>query len=85
MNDLVEQVEVFFKLNPHYGYLPVAIVLLVFSIGHFKGWHWAVNPEGKSKTLFLYNWLGESLYKKVMGVFFMLGALGAFTAFYLSK
>jgi len=84
MEDIFKKVNDFMTSNPHYGYLLVAIVLLIFAFGSFKKYNWAISP-GSTYQRYLYSRIGEKWFSRVMGTGFLIGSLGAFSAFYLSK
>ncbi len=84
MNDLIEYAKDFMVNNPHYGYLLVAIVLIVFSFGSFKKYNWAISP-GSSYQRFLYNTIGEKWFSRLIGAGFLIGSLASFGAFFLSN
>ncbi|MBE7688076.1 hypothetical protein F6A46_07500 [Tenacibaculum finnmarkense genomovar ulcerans] len=84
MNDLIQQANDFMTTNPEYGYLLVAVVLLIFSLGSFKKYNWAISP-GSSYQRFLYSTMGEKWFSIIMGGGFLIGSLGALGGFLLSK
>ncbi|MFB9056658.1 immunity 17 family protein [Mariniflexile ostreae] len=56
----------FISENPHYGWLIIAAGLGFLCVGYILRWKWVLNPEGRTRSVVLYEALGEETMRIIM-------------------
>ena len=74
----------FMSQNPHYGYLIAAAGFAIFFLGFLFRWNWIINPEGRTRSVFIYEVLGRETMRKIMIVVTALVVLICIWLFFLS-
>jgi hypothetical protein len=74
----------FISQNPHYGYLIAAAGFAIFFLGFLFRWNWIINPEGDTRSVYIYEVVGKETMRKIMIVVTALVALICIGVFFLS-
>ncbi|GEQ86126.1 hypothetical protein ULMS_16340 [Patiriisocius marinistellae] len=83
MEDIFNQIKVFFEQNPSYAYLLLSIVFLIMAIGNFKNRDWAIDPANSTQKL-NYEIFGHNAFRFGKGLIYVLGFIVGFSAFIYS-
>lgn len=79
---LFEQVKAFSFANPHWIYLIIGVISLVFFIGILKNKKWAIDPSNGNQRFF-YNLFGHTAFRVVAAGVALLGTIAGFGMFAL--
>ncbi|WP_316842615.1 Imm17 family immunity protein [Pedobacter gandavensis] len=83
--NIINQFSQFLTLNPHYGYLIAAVGFAIFFLGYLFRWNWVINPEGKTRSVYVYEVLGAENMRKLMIVVTGIVVFICVGAFFLSN
>ncbi len=84
LNELFNKFQEYFIANPRYAYLIGAVILAIFGLGSISGKSWATDPANSNQRIW-YNILGGKWFGRIIGILFLLGALGFLLAFMYTK
>lgn len=84
LNELFEKFFTFFRANPKYAWLLIAVVLIPLGIGAILGKSWAVDPANTNQKMW-YNLLGGKIFGKILGLIFLLAGFGSIYLFFIWK
>jgi hypothetical protein len=82
---ITNQFSQFLTQNPHYGYLLAAAGFAIFFLGYLLRWSWVINPEGRTRSVFIYEVLGKENMRKLMIVVTGIVVFLCIGAFFLSN
>lgn len=82
---ITNQFSQFLTQNPHYGYLLAAAGFAIFFLGYLLRWNWVINPEGRTRSVFIYEVLGKENMRKLMIVVTGIVVFLCIGAFFLSN
>ncbi len=80
MEEIFDQVKVFFELNPKYAYLVLSIIFLIFAIGNFLNKNWAIDPANSTQK-FNYKIFGHTIFRSTKGLLYLLGFIAGLCGF----
>lgn len=83
--NIINQFSQFLTQNPHYGYLLAAAGFTIFFLGYLFRWSWIINPEGSTRSVFIYEVLGKENMRKLMIVVMGIVIFLCIGAFFLSN
>ncbi|AWG25831.1 immunity 17 family protein [Flavobacterium kingsejongi] len=83
--NIMNQFSQFLSQNPHYGYLIAAAGFAIFFLGYLLRWSWVINPEGSTRSVFIYEVLGKENMRKLMIVVMGIVVFICVGAFFLSN
>lgn len=79
----MEDIQKFIEVNPHYGYLIVASLLLLYLVGLILDWDWTVEPGGGYFNIaFWIDKLGRKTVRIILGTIAGLGFLAVVALFF---
>ncbi len=84
LDELYYKLEAFFKANPKYVWLVIAIIFIPLGIGSIFGKKWAVDPANSNQK-FWYSLLGHKIFGIIVGIGFILAGVGGLFMFFQTK
>jgi len=72
MEEIFNQIKVFFEQNPRYTYLMLSAVFLIFGIGNFMNKDWAIAPANSTQKS-NYDFFGHNAFRLGKGIIYIIG------------
>ncbi len=82
MEELLNNIKMFFTKYPEYIYLIIGIIFCVLFIGALKDKKWAIDPASGNQRLF-YNRFGYKAFRRVISIIYLIGTIAGFGGFFV--